>query len=259
MTYPQLSTGALSQYPTRKRRRNRTVMNTLPDGRKIKLPDVGGQTTEWQLQYIGLSDAELETMQEFFASAEGSLIGFTFLDPCGNLLAWSGDLTQSEWQTDPFVALTGAVMDPLGGQNAWHVVNSGAGTQQVAQTLNAPGLYVYCFSVYLRAAEPTSIALRIGTASAELTAESDWKRVSICGTGEASALSVSFGIEVPAGSAVDVFGPQVEPQTTASAYQVSTTGGVYENARFADDALSHIATDVNRHSMTVNIVYANHL
>ena len=105
--FPQLPTGALSQFPLRKRRLSRTVVNTMADGRTIKLPDVAAQVTEWQLQYTGLSDPELATLAQFFASVEGSLNGFTFLDPNGNLLAWSDDPSQVEWQKASFLTLTG--------------------------------------------------------------------------------------------------------------------------------------------------------
>jgi hypothetical protein len=58
---------------------------------------------------------------------------------------------------------------------------------------------------------------------------------------------------------VDVFGLQVEPQPAASGYKPTTTGGVYEHARFHDDDLAMTATGVGLHSCTVNIIHANHL
>jgi hypothetical protein len=87
----------------------------------------------------------------------------------------------------------------------------------------------------------------------------NWKRFTIAGTGDTGATSVSFGIELPAGVAIDLYGPQVEPQACASAYKSSATGGVYQNAHFREDVFSYTSTGVNRHSTTVNIVYANHL
>ena len=257
--YPQLPTGALSQFPQRKRRLARTVVNTTADGRTIKLPDVAAQTTEWQLPYTGLSDAELATLQQFFAAMEGSLNGFTFLDPNGNLLAWSDDPSQVEWQKASFLTLTGGVGDPAGGECAWHVANSGGGAQRLTQTLNAPAAYVYCLSVYARAAQPTAISLVLGSCRAACPLGTDWNRFTLAGTGDAEAESAGFGIELPAGAAIDLYGPQVEPQASASAYKSSTTGGVYENAHFRDDAFTYTSTGVNRNSTTVNIVYANHL
>lgn len=257
--YPQLPTGALSQFPLRKRRLARTVVNTTADGRTIKLPDVAAQTTVWQLQYASLSDGELATLQQFFASMEGSLDGFTFLDPNGNLLAWSDDPTQVEWQKGSFLALTGGIADPLGGASGWTVSNSGAGAQRLSQTLNAPAVYLYCFSVYAQAAQTTTITLHLASLSAKCVLGTGWKRFALTGTGDVEATSVSFGIEVPAGSAVNIYGPQAEPQASASVYKGSTTGGIYDNAHFRDDTFTYTSTGVNRNSTTVNIVYANNL
>lgn len=257
--FPQLPTGALSQFPLRKRRLARTVVNTTADGRTIKLPDVAAQTTEWQLQYNGLSDGELATIQQFFAAMEGSLNGFTFLDPNGNLLAWSDDPSQVEWQKASFLALTGGGADPYGGTCAWRVANSGAGAQSLSQTLNAPAVYVYCLSAYARAAQPTTIALLLGSRRAACLLGTNWSRFTITGTGDAEAASVDFGIELPAGAAIDIYGLQAEPQESASVYKGSTTGGVYENAHFRDDIFTYTSTGVNRHSTTVNILYANHI
>jgi hypothetical protein len=257
--FPQLPTGALSQFPLRKRRLARTVVNTTADGRAIKLPDVAAQTTEWQLQYTGLSDGELATIQQFFAAMEGSLNGFTFLDPNGNLLAWSDDPSQVEWQKASFLTLTGGGADPSGGTCAWHAANSGAGAQSLSQTLNAPAVYVYCLSAYARAAQPTTITLLLGSLRAACLLGTNWNRFTITGTGDAEAASVNFGIELPAGAAIDLYGPQVEPQASASVYKSCTIGGVYENAHFRDDIFTYTSTGVNRHSTTVNILYANHI
>lgn len=259
MIYPQLSSGALSQFPTRKRRQTRTVVNRTADGRVIKLPDVAAQATEWNLQYAGLSDIELATLQDFFEAMEGSLNGFTFLDPCGNLFAWSDDLSQTEWQKDPFLTVTSGVSDPSGGQDAWQLSNSGGAIQGISQILNAPGGYVYCLSVYARAAQPTTFGLQLAGLSIQATADTNWNRFTLTGTGEASSASVTFGFQLAAGAAIDLYGPQAEPQESASVYQHSTTGGVYENAHFSDDAFRYTSTDVNRHSVTLNIRYANHL
>ena len=93
-TYPQLGSGALSQFPVQKIRRTRTVVNQAADGSTIKLADPAGAITEWDLTYTDLSDEEASALLAFFVAVEGTLNGFTFLDPAGNLLAWSDDLTR---------------------------------------------------------------------------------------------------------------------------------------------------------------------
>src|ERR1035441_8859924 len=57
-TYPQLGSGALSQFPVQKTRRLRTVVNQAADGSTIKLADPAAEVTEWLLTYADLRDAE---------------------------------------------------------------------------------------------------------------------------------------------------------------------------------------------------------
>ena len=97
--YPQLESGALSQFPVQKKRRARTVVNRAADGSTIKLADPAAEVTEWLLTYTDLSDEEAAALRAFFNAAEGTLNGFTFLDPAGNLLAWSDQLDNAAWQT----------------------------------------------------------------------------------------------------------------------------------------------------------------
>ena len=259
LVYPQLATGALSQFPVRKQSTFRTVVNTAADGRQTKYADPAGEVREWQLAYAGLSDDEIGALEQFFTAAEGTLNGFTFLDPTANLLAWSEHLDEAVWQTGPLIALASGVADPVGGTNAWHISNSGGGPQSITQTLSAPGGYVYCFSAYVRSAQAVTATMLLASQRADRAATAGWTRIVVAGSGAATDESITFGLEIPAGAAVDVYGMQVEPQASASVYKTGTTGGVYEGARLGDDAFTDTTTDVNRHSCTVKITHANHL
>ena len=73
------------------------------------------------------------------------------------------------------------------------------------------------------------------------------------------AESVEFGIEVASGSAVDVYGPQVEAQGGASVYRATSRGGVYTDAHLSEDVFGVTRTGCNRNSCTMNIIHANHL
>ena len=259
LTYPQLGTGALSQFPFRTVRRARTVVNAALDGSSVKVADAAGAVTEWELGYTALSDAEVAALEQFFASVQGTLNGFTFLDPAANLLAWSGTLNQPAWAPGPQLAVAGGVADPSGGTAAWSLTNAGAAPQAITQTLPAPGGYLYCLSAYVRAAAPTGVTMLVGSSQASRGAQTQWTRIVLAGSGDASAAEIAFGLQIPAGAQVDVFGIQAEPQAGASMYRASTTGGVYQNARLRDDDLAVTTTGANRHSCTVNITYVNHL
>jgi hypothetical protein len=253
LVYPQLATGALSQYPVRKTRRARTVINQASDGSTVRLPDPAAETTEWQLEYGDISDAEAAALEDFFTAAEGSLFGFTFLDPCGNLLAWSDQLDADSWQADPLLVASAS------GTRGWQLQNSGAAGQGIGQTLQVPGVYTYCFSVYARADAPAVVRLSIGDQTADRVVAGEWGRIVFAAAGPANGESLRFGIEVPATTAVEVFGPQVEAQGGAGVYRGSTRGGVFEDAHFTDDVLRITRTGFNRNTCTVKIIHANHL
>ena len=259
LAFPQLTTGTLTQYPLLKRHGMRTIVNALDDGNTIKLADPCGEITEWQLQYTGLSDDEASALETFFEATEGGLRTFAFLDPAANLFSWNERLDHSGWIKGPLLSIAGGWVDPMGGANAWHISNSGGAAQRLSQTLEAPGGYVYCLSAYVKSSVTARITLLRGSARADRGLTAEWTRISFSAGGDPSDENVEFGIEVPAGGSFDLFGLQVEPQIAASAYKASTAGGIYPNAWFRDDTLAVTATDVNRHSATVNIIHANRL
>lgn len=259
LVYPQLATGALSQYPILKHHRVRTIINTAADGTSVKLSDPGAETIEWQLHYAGLSDAELAGLQQFYSDAEGSLNCFTFLDPTANLLAWSNELNNAVWSAGPLLSMVSGSTDPNGEKAAWYVENAGAGTQELSQTLTAPGSYLYCLSVFVRSAAPTMLTLLLGDSRYPQVCGQDWRRITCTGTGDVTATSTTFGIELEPSGAVEVYGLQVETQAFPSLYKTSTIGGCYEEARLRDDGFAFTSMNVNCHNATVNIIHASHL
>lgn len=259
LVFPQLFSGALSQFPAKKQQLQRTVVNTSADDYNIRLDDPPGAQTLWTLQFRDLSDAEIQALAAFFTSTEGSLNPFTFLDPAANLLGWSEDFTNAVWTKDPDLTLTASVTDPLGGTGAFTFANSGAAPQGINQTLNAPPTYQYAFSIYARSQGGATLTMQAGTTTATFSLIPGWQRFSIVGSAASTATAIEFIAQISANASADVFGPQAEAQGVPSAYKKSSTGGVYQNARFHDDAFTYTTTDVNRHSATVNILYANHL
>src|SRR5262249_28067481 len=95
--FPQLLTGASSQYPIRKRSAYRTIRNLCLDGREIKLTDPAASAIDWTLTFEELIDDEISALRDFFGSVEGRLGTFTFLDPTDNLLAWSERFDEAVW------------------------------------------------------------------------------------------------------------------------------------------------------------------
>lgn len=243
LVYPQIT-----QFPVVKRRKMRTIVNRSADGRVICVADPGGETTEWQLRYSELSDSELSTLETFFASAEGMLNSFTFLDPESNLLAYSGTLDNAAWMAGPALKVTPQ-------QGYYTLQNTGAAVQSLTQTPGAaPAGYTYCLSTEVRSAIETTVTLVIGSQQAAYVVGANWQRIVFAATDAAT-----FGLQIAAGASVDVNGIQVEAQAGASVYRSTTQGGVYEGARLGSDRLQIVTAGPNRHQCTLTVVYNSHL
>jgi hypothetical protein len=256
--FPQLPSGASGQYPIQKRRIERTIINQLPDGHAVKFADAGAEQVEWQLAFRDLADSEIAGLQQFFSTCEGQLNGFTFLDPLDNLLAWSESLNQPAWEASTLLQLAAGIDDPNGGTGATRIVNPTGSDLSVQQSVNAPGALVYCFSTYVRSQNGISISLFRQTADASASNTyatlTTWNRISLSGSLNTAAVSMTVGITVPAGQSVDVYGFQLEAQPAASPYKSSfSAGGVYSNAHFSQDAFTATTTGPNRNQCTLTI------
>ena len=107
--FPQLSTGAVGQYPIQKRRLSRTVVNEALGGARVKLPDPNASAVEWTLDFQALSDNERDALAQLFGAVEGQLSDFTFLDPTDNLLFWSEKLDEAVWERNSLLQITAAI------------------------------------------------------------------------------------------------------------------------------------------------------
>lgn len=257
--YPQLSTGAVAQFPVRRGTSMRTVANQLPSGFTIRMEDTGAQKAAWQLRYSDLTDSERSSIESLFETAEGQLNTFTFLDPTDNLLMWSEDWTQTVWTADPLLQVSSGVQDPLGGSAAMQLTNTAQTTQQIVQNTGGSSSFLYCFSLYVRSSSPATIQLVVtATGQTLLTAVatgSAWARVTTSGSLSVSEDAVSFGVQLPAGVQVDTFGAQVEAQPGAGLYKKTIDrGGVYPSTRFSSDLLTFTATAPNQNSCQIDLI-----
>ena len=257
--FPQLSSGAVSQFPYSTNTRYRTLVNRALDGSEIHATDVNFLTQRWELELNQLSDQEWQGILDLHQQVEGRLQTFLFLEPGGNLLSWSEAFDDSVWLMGPGIAVADSQPDPFGGTRAARVTNSGS-QGSLSQVLNVPASFRYAGSIWARTTT-SGVALQVSdTASQTVVAtfnnSNQWKRYSV-GYNLTSALeSVDFKVVVPAGSTVDVYGPQLEAQPAPSKYKKTLQqAGVYASARFEDDMLADRATGVNRHSGVIRILW----
>jgi len=256
--FPQLASGTVGQYPVSKNLIQRTITNTVPDGSVVRYADPGAPFVQWTLQFQGLADSEIATLQQFFATCEGQLNAFTFTDPLGNLLLWSEDFTQPAWEKSTLLQLTTGLSDPNGGTSATHVTNPTGADLTLQQSVSAPGWYCYALSVYIQSQIPVNVSLASQTGgvtnTSQYTASAAWQRASLSGQANTTADAVTVGVTIPAGQSVTVFGFQLEAQPAVSPYKPSyEVSGIYTNAHFSGDALTVTTTAPNRNQCTLAI------
>jgi hypothetical protein len=257
--FPQLASGALSQYPLTRRHVTRSVINAAEDGQTVVAPDAGASRVAWELKYAGLSTGERQSIEQLFAAARGRLGTFTFLDPTGNLLSWSEDFTKPGWEADPLLRIAAGATDPRSGNNAMRVTNTAQAPQRLRQRIGGPSWFGYAFSVYARAGQASSIRLVVeGNAEEQagsFNVGAQWIRAVQSAGLSNHADGVAFAIELPAGAQVDLFGAQAEAQPGAGEYTITTArSGVYAQSRFDSDRLASISEGPEQHSPAVRIV-----
>jgi hypothetical protein len=244
--FPQLMSGAMAQYPITRTRVVRTVKNVMASGDLILYPDMDAGYIIWELEYTELSKVDLAALQAHLAVCAGPYRAFTFLDPTGNLLTWSSDLTQPVWGAPKSLAVAAGVADPEGGTAALSMLNKGQIAQGVAQTLAIPASYQYVFSIYLQSAAGASVTLsKTGQSSAvseTIAVGANWQRVDISSTLRDTGNTLSIGLTLDPGQQVNVYAPQLEPQIAPSRARLTgPQGGVYANAHWGVNSLPVIA------------------
>ncbi len=255
MTYfPQTGAGSIAQFPVQRTRQWRWISNQMESGEMIMLPDTPASRIAWNLKYTDITAGEAAKFNALFATAQGTYGSFLFVDPMANLLAWSEDFTRPDWQAGLLQTTAGA-NDPLGTKRACTVVNPGQAEQSLTQTLNIPGDYVACFSVWARSDSSTAFALIRDGLRSNLALTPAWTRYSLSGTGVAAAPNSVFSIVIGVGQTVQIFGPQVEAQPAASSYkQASAAAGIYPETYFASDELPMTCTGPGLFAFDIDLI-----
>ena len=256
--YPQLQTGATVQHPLLASSFARTVENELPGGRRRQWSDEPERWSRWVCAYQDLLPAEWNALRQLFDDCEGRLGEFVFPDPLGNLLVWSQEFSRPGWVATG-LSFQGSVPGPMQGSNGTRLAASGAGAGELLQTVFLPGWYVTTLSLWVRSSSGGAVELvrRSGsvTQSVFVRGNGNWTRVSLSGATSGGPEPNQFGVAVPAGGTVEIFGAQLEAQPAPSSYKpTSATGGLFLAARFDTDELQPTMTATNKIKVAVPIV-----
>lgn len=259
--FPQLTSGALAQYPIQKTRIVPTIKNVLLDGSMVLSSDLNFNSQAsrliWQLSYTDLDSVDIQALQMHFAACSGRFRSFTFIDPTDNMLVSSVDLTAANWQREA-IQLTLGASDPQGGTQGTVLTNVSQSTQQISQTLLVPSNYQYCWSAYIRSTQTGEVLLtRYGASASASTSMSigpTWTRAISSGRLNDAGTNVTVGIVLAPGQQVTVYGLQLEAQVQPSRYRATgQTGGVYPSAHWATDELAVVAQAPNLFSTYFSI------
>ncbi len=256
--FPQLNTGAVAQYPIRKVALTRTISNVLPGGDILVYPDDAASRTTWNWEYAGLTDDELGRLQNFFDLCAGPLKSFTFLAPTGNLLSSSSSFQASAWQLSSAITLIGESAGPLSTATASTLINNAQTVQELEQTLNVPGNYSYCYSLYVSSVTPQEVTLfRRGMhseAATSFNAGPDWKRIWTTGNLQDESTGFSVGLKLSPGQELSISAAQLEAQPGVSPYRNTLQNGdIYPNAHWASEELNVRYLGPNSISVSVSI------
>ena len=254
LLFPQLATGSVAQFPARKHVMQRTAVNSSPGGSIVKMADPEAGGCFWNLSYTGLTDAEIAAFETLFGECEGRLRDFLFLDPVGNLLKWTEDLSRPVWQTG--MQVVGGHEDPVGDTGAARLTNAAQAAQSITQTVDAPGSFRYTFSVWVRSLSASTVGMRLHNATGSIAVirpvASEWQRITLSGELQGGD-DIAVAIEIPGACAVDIFGPQLEPQSDASGYRRTTdSSGVYR-ARFDQDEFEQVTHGPDDHAVSLRV------
>lgn len=256
--FPQLSTGALAQYPIKKTAVTRAITNLLADGTMILQADSPASKLIWEMAFTELSPADASALQTHFQACVGPYHAFTFIDPTDNLLASSTDLTNTSWARSPLMTISSGTPDPNGGTGAFVLTNTGDASQQLTQQLTIPANYHYCFSLYALSAEPFTLELvrqgSVANAIDSFAVGPNWNRIISTGQLNDPGTQFAVGVNLAPGQQITVFGLQLEGQIQPSRYRPTIgSGGVYSNAHWTSDTLMMISQAPNLFSTSFAI------
>jgi hypothetical protein len=214
-----------------------------------------GEFYEWRLQFKRLTWSEAQNLITFYQAMQGGYHCFRFCDPLRNLLAWSEDITQTQWTNASGLNIV-LLPNPIAGvaQGA-HITNTGNNEGSIQQIVACTPNAQYSTALIARSAQGGTIGLLIGDQRKDATLEPSWQSVQFTATPGGAADAVSFGLVIPAGGAIDVSGIQVDYGSVQPEYKKSDGQcGVFQNARFEQESLVLSAEQPNVFSIAVTVI-----
>ena len=81
VTFPVLTTGAVTQYPSSRTLHFSTHVTKFVDGREQRFRELKQPVRSWTVRLHQLSAEEIDSLERFFQSRQGQFESFAFVDP----------------------------------------------------------------------------------------------------------------------------------------------------------------------------------
>lgn len=255
LLYPQLLSGATAQFPLQRTYSVSNVINKQEDGSCYRATSVDPPLLSWELRYKHLTDLEVDTLKDFFEAARGRSNTFTFLDPAGNLLAWSEDLSKAVWEKSPLLTVVALDTDF---PKVSSLTGRGAGAPRISQLLACPASALINFSLMART--DGSGALHVAVSDASGRAEKSfmldrtWRRYSVSHQGSGQSEGKTTELSFDEGMQIEVTQLCVSAQPGPGSYVKSSgLSGVRTSTRFDQDTFTVTAANQNDFSCVVKL------
>lgn len=197
-----------------------------------------GESVAWRLKFTGLTEAEVQTLQQFHRDMRGSYHSFRFCDPLRNLLAWSEDLTQLPWTKTTAMAVT---LDPgptAGTCRTTQILNLSGTEGLLQQAVGCSPNFGYSMSVTAKSDSRSTIGLLVGGQRRTVSLDERWQEYQFTAVPGGALDQVIFAIAIPMGGAVELGGVHAEFGACSPEYRRSEERqGLFTKARFKDDLL----------------------
>jgi hypothetical protein len=261
--FPQLPNGTITCLPYSVEYDYRTTIAELIGGNMNVYKWRSEPLSRFNVQLSNLTPDELALVKDFFASREGRLREFGFLNPNGNLVEYSDNFGHASWIKSG-VSVGGAQTDPFGGNLAVRVSSTG-GFLYTPVITNGNGVTLCC-SAWAKATAPDQ-SIAIGFVDNTLTLigkstyvlpEDQWVRVrhtETLSTNVQVRMRIGDGVSWLTGEAVDLFSAQTVP-TPGPGPRLLTPGfkGLYTKCRFATDSFPVVHTAFGLNSLEIPVV-----
>jgi hypothetical protein len=220
-----------------------------------------GPLFRFSINYVNITDAEINTLFSFFQSVRGCWQPFSLLDPSGNLLQFSETFSNAYWVKTS--SLTSNQPDPLGyGQRAT-LATAGFFKAVVGPSSGGMSGFVMCASVWVKA-QSNGTTVTLGfidnststqyTSSASLNA-GNWTRLHFT---LVLPTNNQFLFYLNLGGTCTIFGAQVAPMKGEGGYAATPNNyGYHQYCRFDTDDFIVNSPSPNSNQLALPVVEFN--